>query len=213
VKVFCRESGEHASTALSSALQDSLFVYAKPPLEAAKEYVEEWHDEDLYQSTDVIVEPFDEEAMALPYWKEKAPGEHGSNGTKYLMVVVDTIVRVKYKARAVITFDGSQKEYWTGYSLPSEAPEPTKAIEAPTPTDTTEPRAFNAPKHKIPSKEERRLLLLQFDNDHPELVGERCHASRGDVECFWALCPQELEGEPEKSGRHCPLDRYTDEDE
>lgn len=38
----------------------------------------------------------------------------------------------------------------------------------------------------------------------PRLI--RCHASRGDGECFWEKCPQIRDGEPEKSGRHCPLD-------
>jgi DNA repair exonuclease SbcCD ATPase subunit len=33
-----------------------------------------------------------------------------------------------------------------------------------------------------------------------------CHASRGDGECNWKLCPQVREGEPKKTGRRCPLD-------
>ncbi len=33
----------------------------------------------------------------------------------------------------------------------------------------------------------------------------RCH-SCSDGECFWKDCPQLRDGEPEKSGRHCPLD-------
>ena len=41
---------------------------------------------------------------------------------------------------------------------------------------------------------------------------QRCHASRGDGECNWTLCPQNREGEPMKSGRHCPLDAHDDED-
>ena len=39
----------------------------------------------------------------------------------------------------------------------------------------------------------------------------RCHAGR-DGDCSWELCPQNREGEPKKSGRHCPLD-HCDEDE
>src|SRR4026207_1265651 len=30
--------------------------------------------------------------------------------------------------------------------------------------------------------------------------------SHGDGECFWKDCPQLREGEPEKTGRHCPYD-------
>ena len=37
-----------------------------------------------------------------------------------------------------------------------------------------------------------------------------CQASRGDGECFDPLCPQILDGEPEKSGRHCPIDKEGD---
>lgn len=32
-----------------------------------------------------------------------------------------------------------------------------------------------------------------------------CHAAR-DGDCFWSKCPQVRDGEPHKSGRHCPLD-------
>lgn len=38
-----------------------------------------------------------------------------------------------------------------------------------------------------------------------------CHANR-DGECDWEHCPQLRDGEPLKSGRHCPLDD-PDEDE
>ena len=33
----------------------------------------------------------------------------------------------------------------------------------------------------------------------------QCHADR-DGECVWSKCPQLRDGEPVKSGRHCPLD-------
>lgn len=39
---------------------------------------------------------------------------------------------------------------------------------------------------------------------------EGCHAGR-DGECHWKECPQIADGEPEASGRHCPLDRLDDE--
>jgi hypothetical protein len=32
-----------------------------------------------------------------------------------------------------------------------------------------------------------------------------CHADR-DGDCEWSECPQKRDGEPEKSGRHCPYD-------
>jgi len=32
-----------------------------------------------------------------------------------------------------------------------------------------------------------------------------CHADR-DGDCSWRECPQLRDGEPKKTGRHCPLD-------
>lgn len=40
-------------------------------------------------------------------------------------------------------------------------------------------------------------------------AGGECHAS-SDGECHWARCPQIRDGEPVKSGRHCPLDDRED---
>lgn len=42
--------------------------------------------------------------------------------------------------------------------------------------------------------------------------GMRCRAG-SDGECFWKECPQEREGEPAASGRHCPLDVRDEADE
>jgi len=39
---------------------------------------------------------------------------------------------------------------------------------------------------------------------------DQCHAS-SDGECHWKDCPQINDGEPRKSGRHCPLDHPKDE--
>lgn len=39
-------------------------------------------------------------------------------------------------------------------------------------------------------------------------AGERCHASLKDGECFDWRCPQLRDGEPEKSGRDCPLETW-----
>ena len=39
----------------------------------------------------------------------------------------------------------------------------------------------------------------------PANEAHHCHAGC-DGECTWEHCPQIRDGEPEKSGRHCPLD-------
>lgn len=36
-----------------------------------------------------------------------------------------------------------------------------------------------------------------------------CHAMR-DGDCAWEGCPQDRDGEPARSGRHCPLDTERD---
>lgn len=41
---------------------------------------------------------------------------------------------------------------------------------------------------------------------------EHCAAGK-DGECYHRKCPQIRDNEPEKSGRHCPLDNRSDEDE
>lgn len=60
--------------------------------------------------------------------------------------------------------------------------------------------------------ERRRLRLAAFDAENPHLVGQHCHATRDDGDCDWADCPQNRDGEPGKTGRHCPLDRHDDEE-
>ncbi|HYE79249.1 MAG TPA: hypothetical protein VEI97_14795 [bacterium] len=50
-----------------------------------------------------------------------------------------------------------------------------------------------------------------FDGPPPEKVS-RC-MSGSDGECFWKHCPQLRDGEPERSHRHCPLDRNGFDDE
>lgn len=49
---------------------------------------------------------------------------------------------------------------------------------------------------------------LPKKNRHADYVG--CHADR-DGDCTWVECPQLRDGEPEKSGRHCPLDTMNKE--
>jgi hypothetical protein len=64
--------------------------------------------------------------------------------------------------------------------------------------------------------EKRRLEALKHEHksqvdflDYYKLQN-RCHAGR-DGECNWKGCPQLRDGEPEKSGRHCPLDEDDDQ--
>jgi hypothetical protein len=45
----------------------------------------------------------------------------------------------------------------------------------------------------------QELALLRATGD------DCCHAQR-DGDCIWGQCPQIRDGEPERSGRHCPLD-------
>jgi hypothetical protein len=39
--------------------------------------------------------------------------------------------------------------------------------------------------------------------------GAQCRGHE-DGECHWEGCPQVKDGEPEKTGRHCPLDNRED---
>jgi hypothetical protein len=41
-----------------------------------------------------------------------------------------------------------------------------------------------------------------------------CHAAsrNSDGDCMWRECPQLKDGEPAKTGRHCPLDKHEDEE-
>lgn len=60
------------------------------------------------------------------------------------------------------------------------------------------------------------MISHRAEQAAPEDATARCHAARSDGECFWQHCPQERDGEPEKSGRHCPYDHwcyYCGEDE
>lgn len=45
-----------------------------------------------------------------------------------------------------------------------------------------------------------------------EKLIESCRADR-DGDCSWSGCPQRRDGEPEGSGRHCPLDIHEGADE
>lgn len=44
----------------------------------------------------------------------------------------------------------------------------------------------------------------------PEALGKHCQSMR-DGDCVWRHCPQNRDGEPRRSGRHCPLDIHQDE--
>ncbi len=43
-------------------------------------------------------------------------------------------------------------------------------------------------------------------------INVNCHSQR-DGDCIWERCPQLRDGEPKKSGRHCPLDWRSANDE
>ena len=51
--------------------------------------------------------------------------------------------------------------------------------------------------------------LTQFRGARPEYAADLCHSAK-DGECRWDRCPQSLDGEPTKTGRHCPLDCYEE---
>lgn len=42
---------------------------------------------------------------------------------------------------------------------------------------------------------------------------ERCHAAMSDGECYAETCPQLRDGEPAKTGRHCPIDTWVDDEQ
>lgn len=48
------------------------------------------------------------------------------------------------------------------------------------------------------SEAKERLVLIADFSKH-------CHAAK-DGECNWGKCPQNRDGEPNKTGRHCPID-------
>jgi hypothetical protein len=49
-------------------------------------------------------------------------------------------------------------------------------------------------------------------NEIAEAQPVRCHAAM-DGDCYWSGCPQLRDGEPQKSGRHCPLDAVNRQEE
>lgn len=51
-----------------------------------------------------------------------------------------------------------------------------------------------------------------FDPHHAHQVEYAgCHSDR-DGDCVWEECPQIRDGEPGRSGRHCPRDNWKDEE-
>ena len=53
-------------------------------------------------------------------------------------------------------------------------------------------------------------MSIVSPNPDSKLDPPRCHGDR-DGECFWSRCPQLCDGEPEATGRHCPLDVFYDD--
>ena len=50
--------------------------------------------------------------------------------------------------------------------------------------------------------EEGNRITFEYVED----TNDNCHAGK-DGDCTWKNCPQIKDGEPQKSGRHCPLDK------
>lgn len=71
----------------------------------------------------------------------------------------------------------------------------------------------NAPPSE--SSEQRTLDESGQPRLHVSLSSHRMTRCQSDDDgaCDWEGCPQNRDGEPHKSGRHCPLDTYDDEDE
>lgn len=55
-----------------------------------------------------------------------------------------------------------------------------------------------------------RAELEQVCRDHRIDPPTYCRAQR-DGDCTWAGCPQARDGEPGRTGRHCPLDIHGEE--
>lgn len=69
--------------------------------------------------------------------------------------------------------------------------------------------------------QDKQRLLNNAEREHDDLKAQaqalrealslyersvRCHAGK-DGQCNWKHCPQTLDSEPSKSGRHCPFDK------
>lgn len=62
------------------------------------------------------------------------------------------------------------------------------------------------------AKAKAKPRLVASKPKPPRMPNGSCHAnSEGD--CDWRRCPQIRDGEPEKTGRHCPRDIHDEDDE
>lgn len=61
------------------------------------------------------------------------------------------------------------------------------------------------------SGEDGSTKPMWFSNDGKPEEEWVCQGSR-DGDCVWPKCPQIRDGEPKRSGRHCPLDNWPDEE-
>lgn len=69
--------------------------------------------------------------------------------------------------------------------------------------------ANEAVKRGIHPIDAARLALMRLVS-RPTSTRLRCEGA-SDGECNWEQCPQLIDGEPERSGRHCPLDLPEEE--
>lgn len=49
--------------------------------------------------------------------------------------------------------------------------------------------------------------MIPYGHPLQQAYQPRTCRSHADGDCFWKDCPQLRDNEPEKSGRHCPLDK------
>jgi hypothetical protein len=66
--------------------------------------------------------------------------------------------------------------------------------------------AVTAAERELRAAETAWLDLIRPAVDEQRRLSGRCQAAR-DGDCFFSGCPQLRDDEPNKSGRHCPLDK------
>jgi len=71
-------------------------------------------------------------------------------------------------------------------------------------------RLENAILSVIKPSQIKKIPLMTYD-ERKQLKLETCR-SGSDGDCSWEHCPQNRDGEPDKTGRHCPFDWDRDED-
>lgn len=68
---------------------------------------------------------------------------------------------------------------------------------------------ISAYQHMVRITAKRRAPIIRELRLGPN--GPRCRAAK-DGDCSWVDCPQLRDDEPAKSGRHCPIDNWSEDD-